>query len=1002
MRATLVTARNVRRRACHGILVLLMALPGSAITASAQDARGIVAGLVSDAGSRAALPGVTVQIEGTTLTATTTDDGRYRIANVPASASAVLFRRLGYLPARESFTVAPGASVTVDAAMQASAVSLDQMVVTGTAGVAPRRSLGNTVATVSASDELQKSAAPDFTSLLRARAAGVDMLGTTGRLGGGPAINIRGQSSMGLGNGPLIYVDGIRLDARTGIAPRASSGASNLSQGAAVGSTLNDINPNDIESIEIIKGPAASTIYGTEAANGVIQIVTKKGTGQSPTWRSNVHVGSLSFRDAAGRIGSNYVADASGKLVEWNGVKAAEDLGAPLFTTGMERHYVTSVSGGAANAKYYASAGYDNDLGVEPNNSQRQFSSHLNASTQLATATDIAVSMNYLKRSSHVGAEGGLSAMTSALWGHPILWPGAAGGFYTNLPPAWPQKQFDNAVRTDRFTGSATLNNQVGQWLTQRLVVGLDQNAQDLRAIIRYAPPELTPFLSAARIAGGIGQTHDARTQYTMDYSVTGKVDVTSGLNLASSLGLQYNRSDAFSTFAGGSGFAGPGLETITATATRDPVVQSEVINTTIGSYFQEQVSWRNRLFLTGAVRVDNNSAFGADLKWVTYPKVGASWVVSDEGFWGRAPSWFGTLRARAAYGASGRQPTAFSALQTYATVIGPGGLNGVTPDNLGNPDLRPERSVETEFGLDAEVFDRLNLQLTYYRKNTTDQIVSQPVPPSTGFASSRISNLGRVVSSGLELQASYEAINNSTLGWTVDANLSTAENEVKANIPTAITTAGRFNVVGYPIQGFWARRIVSADRDATTGQATNILCQGAGGAAVACSSAPFAYIGRTFPKVTGAIGNTLRIGKSLRLHALTDFKSGFGVYNFDAVIRCAGVFARSLCRMNYEPRNYDILEVAAAQNSSRVANATSHWFQDAAFIKLRELSATYTLPSRWVRFLSGSTAALTVAGRELYTWTSYGGTDPEAFTNSAQAIVPPLTRLSVALSFTR
>lgn len=981
------------------LAVVALTLFASPSRATAQESTGTIAGRVVDAASRGALAGVAVQVEGTSLGAVTGDDGQYRVSGVPAGARVVNVRRIGYTFERRPVTVAAGATATLDVSLQASTVSLDQVVITGTAGAAPRRSIANTVTTVDAAAEVQKSAVPDFSNLLRGRASSVAMTGQTGRIGGGPTINIRGQSSMGLGNSPLIYVDGVRVDNRTNIAPQSSAGASNLSQGAAVGSTLNDINPADIESIEIIKGPAAATIYGTEAANGVIQIVTKKGAASTPAWRSNVLVGGIKFRDAADRIGSNYALDANGNVVEWNGVRAAADSGKPLFTTGMERHYDTAISGVTGQTKYYASLGYQNDFGVEPNNSQRQFTSHLNASVPLSASTNVVASMNYVARSAHLGAEAGFSGMTAALWGHPILWPGAAGGFYSNIPAAWAQS-FDNAVGTNRFTGSATINNQPLQWLTQRLIVGLDNTSADLRAIMRYASTDLQPFLSPARITGGIGQTLDRRTLYTLDYSGTGRVDVTSALTSATSVGVQYTKNEIYSTFAGGSGFAAPGLESISATATRDPVTQNETINTTIGSYVQEQFSWRNRLFVTGAVRVDNNSAFGQDLKWVTYPNVGASWVVSEEPFW-RWGSAINTLRLRSAYGASGRQPLAFSALRTYASVVGPGGANGVTPDNLGNPALRPERSTEAEYGVDVGLFNRVNVELTYYRKRTRDQIVNQPVAPSTGFASSQVTNLGTVRSRGIELQATFDAITRERFGWSINGNVATANNEIETNITNAITTAGRYDIVGYPIQGQWARRIISADRGAN-GQATNVLCEGASGAGVPCASAPFKYLGSSTPTVFGAVGNTITLGKSLRLFAMTDFKRGFKVYNSDAGIRCAGVFARSLCRINYYPDQYPILDVAAAQSAQRVAQATDRYFENAAFVKLRELSASYTIPSRLTRVLSSSPATITLAGRELYTWTKYSGTDPEAITGSAQAIVPPLTRFSIAFTFTR
>ena len=158
----------------------------------------------------------------------------------------------------------------------------------------------------------------------------------------------------------------------------------------------------------------------------------------------------------------------------------------------------------------------------------------------------------------------------------------------------------------------------------------------------------------------------------------------------------------------------------------------------------QEQFAWRDRLFLVGAVRVDNNSAFGQDFKWVTYPKASASWVVSDEPFW-KWGNRINALRLRAAYGAAGRQPTAFSALQTFTPVVGPNGTNAITPGSVGNADLRPERGTETEVGFETGLFNRLSVDFTYYNKTTNNEIVQQPVAPSTGFSGNQLANLGKV-----------------------------------------------------------------------------------------------------------------------------------------------------------------------------------------------------------------------------------------------------------------
>jgi hypothetical protein len=369
--------------------------------------------------------------------------------------------------------------------------------------------------------------------------------------------------------------------------------------------------------------------------------------------------------------------------------------------------------------------------------------------------------------------------------------------------------------------------------------------------------------------------------------------------------------------------------------------------------------------------------------------------VVSDEPFW----RWGGvvnTLRLRAAYGASGRQPSTFSALQTFTPIQGPGGTNAVTAGGLGNPNLEPERSVETELGFEGNVFDRLSLNFTYYKKNTKNEIVSQAIAPSAGFSGAQLINLGRVENHGIELDGTFQAINRRNFGWSINGNLTTINNLVKSNVPVTISNYGTYNIVNYPLNGWWARKVISADRDPATGQPINIKCDSAG-KATACNVAAFSYLGTSTPKLTGAVGNTFMIGKSLRLYGLVDFKRNYRALNQNELIRCAGLVGRPLCRANYYPNEYDINYLGETVGNVTSLGNIDQYIQDASFVKLREVSATYTLPSRFLGIASPT--SLTVAGRELHTWTKYRGLDPE-ISGFEQATTPPLQRFIMTLNF--
>ena len=1006
------------RAATGAGLALVLLLAAASASAGAQQTTppaaqpaapgGTIVGQVLESSGRSGLGAVTLLVEGTRLGGATGPDGRFRISGVPAGPQVVVARRIGYEQQRRTVTVAVGTEVTATFTLATSPISLNEVVITGTAGAQERRAIGNAVTTVSAADVLEKSSAPDLSALLNARAPGVTINPRSGRLGAGPSIQIRGRSSLSLDNQPLIYVDGVRVNNATSTGPVAVSGGLG-GQGATVGGRLNDINPEDIESIEIIKGPAAATIYGTEAANGVIQIITKRGlAGARPQVNLITEQGSLHFRDAVGRVQTNYFrapAAAGGQIVTWNGLQQEADSGRPIYKTGQTRRYSGTLSGGRDQLRYYVGSSYESDLGVEANNTLRQFGLQANVNSALRENTDFASSLKFVGLANRLGAEVGASGLLGSQYGHALLFPTTRGFFA--IPPEISRDLYDNRSDINRFTGSATLTNRPTSWLTHRAIAGLDYSGEDARAVERFAPPALARYVSTVAASGRIGQTLRRNSVITADYAATAKASLGPALLSSTSLGGQFYKTEAHTSFLGGTGFPGPNVESVSAVATQVAATQQQIINTTIGAYGEQTFSWRDRLFLTGGLRVDNNSAFGEDFKWVTYPKVSASWVLNEEPFW----KWAGTVntfRLRGAYGESGRQPATFAALRTFTPVPGPGGTSGVTPGSLGNANLRPERGKEWEGGFEAGLFDRLTLDFTYYNKRTIDVIVNQPVAPSSGFPGNQVRNLGEVSNHGVEFSGTLQAVARRNFAWDLSGNVATNRDRIEdlGGISPIIAAAGPANQVGYPVQGIFTRRVVSADRNPTTGQATNVLCDGGAGIApLACAQAPFVYIGTPTPRVTGGVANTFTLFQRLRLYALVDFKRGYRVYNAVKYVRCTGLVGGSLCRENYFPEEFTPVQLAEHSGASIALGTQDQFFEDASFTKLRELSATFTFPERWVR----SRMSLTLAGRELHTWTKYTGVDPEANQNAAattalqqeQAVTPPLTRFIATLNVT-
>jgi TonB-linked SusC/RagA family outer membrane protein len=1012
--------RNTRHQLLLAAAVALLAASLWASPAAAQG--GTIVGRVIDSRSGQPVVGATIEVGGSRLAATTDDAGTYRIVSVPAGRHTLSARRIGYSLARQTVTTGDGGQTSADFTLQPAALSLDAVVVTGTAGGEQLRSIGNAVSTINAVDALALSSAPDVGTLLNARSPGVILASNTGRVGAGPAILIRGRSSIGLGNSPLLYIDGVRINNAVGVGP-SGGGGSFSSQNSQVGGRLNDITPEDIERIEIIKGPAASTIYGTEASSGVIQIITKKGAARAkPQVTLQVQQGAIWFRDAEGRMPVNYAqcsaaavdpaspvtichGQPAGTILTWNAIREENRRGDAIFTTGSTSLVNGAISGGGNDVRYYVSSAFGRDRGIEPNNKLQQFSAHANVDLTVHPKLSLATSLNYVDLRSHLGNDAGASAMLGTMFAHPVLFP-AARGFGLNFLPELTQDYWDNTQNVNRLTVSGRAEHTPFTWFRHRMQMGVDYTGDDSRTLERFVPAPLSATVSPAIAAGRIGQILRRGIGITADYSATASSTVTGALSQAATVGVQAFRFESDTSFLGGTGFPGPGIETVSGAAQQLTATQAELLNTTVGAFIQEKLNWRDRLFLTGAVRVDNNSAFGEDFDWITYPKIDASWVVSEEPFWrwGRVVN---ALRLRAAYGESGRQPQTFIALQTFTPTQGPGGSNAVTPGSIGNPDLRPERGKEIEVGFEAGFLDRVSVDFTYFSKRTTDLIVNQPVAPSTGFSGNRPVNLGRVDNSGIELSTTVQLLRRADVAWELYGSVATNGEEIKdlGGLPSVISAVGQFNRVGYPISAVFSKRVVSADRDPVTQRATNVLCDGGPGQPpVACAQAPFLFMGTPTPKWSGAIANTVTLFNRLRLYALLDFKGGHVLFNNNETLRCTGALGAGLCEANYYPERYSPVYLAEAVGTAPAAGILHQYIQSGSFVKLREVSASYTVPPRWV--WGASAATISIAARELHTWTDYRGLDPEVNSAGAatatlqdQAVTPPLSRLIATIN---
>ena len=372
--------------------------------------QGLVAGTVVVEGAQRPLPGAQVSVDGQAGKETATDaSGRFRITGLTGTTVTVSVRALGFRPASQSVTVG---SENVRFVLGERAVELNQVVVTGTAGGEQLRALGTSVATVNVADVAAKTSVPSMDALLNGRTPGVAIIPGTGQVGAGANIRIRGMGTFSLSSQPLIYVDGIRVNNSTG------SGLSVQAFGSGVVSRLNDFDPNEIENIEVLKVPAAATLYGTEAARGVINIITKKGSAGGTKYSFQFQGGGNWFRDDEGRIATNYCVQPTpdqcvnsnaeaGPLLGLNVVKQEKDRGKPLFRNGDIRNFAANVSGGTALFRFFASGEVGLNQGAEINNERRQTSVRTNLNITPNSKVDIATSVGYIDSRTALSCEAG-------------------------------------------------------------------------------------------------------------------------------------------------------------------------------------------------------------------------------------------------------------------------------------------------------------------------------------------------------------------------------------------------------------------------------------------------------------------------------------------------------------------------------------------------------------------------------------------------------------------
>ncbi|MGH7555642.1 MAG: SusC/RagA family TonB-linked outer membrane protein, partial [Longimicrobiales bacterium] len=763
---------------------------------------GTIVGLLTEAGTSRPVGGVAVSVAGTSLGTFTNMQGRYVLNGAPAGDVRVLIQLIGYASVERTVRVTVGDTVTVDVQLAERAVDLDAIVVTGTAGGTQRRAIGNVVETVDAAKVLSLSPAANVNQLIAQRVPGLMTMPEAGQVGGGSPIQIRGVNSMSLNTDPIVYIDGIRMDSN----PRRGGGQ----RGGARVSRLNDLNPADIESIEVIKGPAAATLYGTEASNGVIQIITKRGGTGKPVFDIQVQTGTNWMWNPEERAGLRWARNATtGEISSFNIYENERVNGlGPIFGYGFTQGYDASLRGGSDAVRYFLSGSWNNDSGIVDWNWDKRLAVRGNLDVLLTDKLTLRTNNSYIQSRTRL-MQGGINydPFSQLIWATPATRTQAQRGWFVAPPEEW--GEVENLSDNDRTTSSVELNYRPFSWSTHRLIAGIDRNEERSSLLIPRQPEGATHFYGNDAL-GNKSTSRDARQFLTLDYSGSANYDLR-GLAMTSSFGFQYYKQTNTSQGASGVQFPAVPITTVSGGTTRSGS-ESFSENATVGVYLQQQAGWRNRVFVTGAVRGDDNSAFGADYDAAIYPKLSATWVLHEEPFW--RFDWVDQLRLRAAWGAAGQQPGTFDAARLYDPQIGYKDQPALEPAEFGNTQLKPERGEELEAGFDATVLGgRIDLSYTGYWRTIKDAIVNRPLPPSTGFAGSQVVNIGRVRGWGHEIGLTARVLESPTLSWDIDTQYARMGNEIEELGGLAFIGAGgqAQHREGYSISDLFMFRVLSA-----------------------------------------------------------------------------------------------------------------------------------------------------------------------------------------------
>ncbi|MEN9382719.1 MAG: hypothetical protein RI940_1602 [Bacteroidota bacterium] len=1003
------------------LFMVLTLLSGLSFTSYAQV---VVSGKVTNQKDNSPIEGISIVIKGTKKGANSDNNGNFSISHNANAAFTITASGIGFKS--QDISVDPkGNTKNISIVLTEQYSKLDEVVVTGTSAGTTKRQLGSYVSSVSA-DDLTKGATSNVLAALQGKTAGAQITQNSGDPAGGISVRLRGISSVLSSSEPLYIVDGVIINNATN---RVTNTSANYDGGSFVGtigqSRMVDINPADIERVEVLNGAAAAATYGSRANAGVIQIFTKRGKSGAPKVTFSSTYTSSSLRK---KLDVNQSPTKFGGPTDGVGALTQDVITAPFATTKTNvtrydyQDYIfrtaagtdnnISISGGTDKTKYYFGGSYFMNQGIIKNTDFQRFGFRSNIDQTINKWLSMSLGLNYTRSGANEKPDGQsfFSPTNSVtiignfhdIWARDANGNIKAVGERGRINPVSVIEDIKQQQVTSRIISNLGVKMKPIKNLTIDYLMGIDNYSQNGTT---YIPP-FAYNANPAFYGGGLtldptqnGYASTAANnffQINHDLSANYNVNITNDLVSTTQLGYsqQYEKNNY--ALLQGRGFA-PFIETVNGASTVLPGVDDRSEVSVTGTYVQQNFKYRNNFFVTGAIRRDGSSVFGKNQRNQTYSKASASYVISSTEFWKNLSlsKSIDLLKVRVAYGESGNLTGigAYSRFNSYSSnsFLSRSALN--SSSTLANENVKPERQAEIEYGLDLGMFNnRVGLTVNVYNKKVTDLLINRQLAPTNGFGS-LLDNFGSLENKGYEIMLSLTPIQNKNLKWEMTTIYNQNENKalkIGQSLTLLSTNAGAPVAIieGQPIGVFYGTYFArNADGSLLTnaagipqtakGTQTSVLnpTETKDAAGLPTGSVLRKVIGNPNPKFTASFVNEVSF-KKWSLRAQIDMVNGVDVFNADFRTR-QGVGNGKVAEQEQTgqiPRGY----------ISGVYGIEEWRVDKGDYVKLRELSISYNVGK--VAFANN--LSVNFSGRNLISWDKYNGYDPEVNSGGQSTIL--------------